>query len=68
MPVKSRSKTFKPGDNFESVDLWIQNETDDAVEFDHKGHGNIVWWEDPIVLKKRLTITITYDRDVPEKV
>lgn len=62
MSVKSRSKTFNPGDKWDDAIDWIHKETDDAVEFDKEGDSNL-WFDKEIIIKKRLIITITYERD-----
>lgn len=57
MPVKSRSKTFKPGDWYEDVVKFFHKEVNDAIEeIDLEEHVEVK-------VKKRLIITITYDRD-----
>lgn len=64
MPVKSKSRTFKPGDSYDSVIEFMDKETFDAIEVKE------IWGYNPYseyIVKKRLVITITYDRD-PEKV
>lgn len=59
MSVKSRSKSFKPGDEAEMLHNFFLKEIDNAIE----ENGS----QDPTdcvyILKKRLTITITYERD-----
>lgn len=59
MPVKSRSKTFKPGESFEEAFKFFDDETDNAVEWDDPSEP----LESQYIFKKRCTITITYDRD-----
>jgi hypothetical protein len=57
MPVKSKSRTFKPGeDDWLDVIEWIHNETDHAMD-----PTSVI--PSCKVVKKRLVITITYERD-----
>lgn len=63
MPVKSRSKTFHPGDEADMLHNFFLKEIDNAIE----ENGS----QDPTdcvyVLKKKLTITITYEIDDNKK-
>lgn len=61
MPVKSRSKTFKPGDKWDDTFMWINGQINcdgGAIEPSDK---NAMYPR--YIVKKRLIITITYDRD-----
>jgi hypothetical protein len=65
MPVKSKSRTFKPGEDFEDVFGWCMNEISDATE-EVEMPGCSATFEAPhseLKVKKRLVITITYERD-----
>lgn len=64
MPVKSKSRTFNTGDDWDTVLDWITENSDDAFTFEG---DKTLWFDQEIKVKKRLVITITYDRD-PEKV
>lgn len=57
MSVKSRSKTFKPGDAIESVDWFYDSEISGCTEVINDNKIEIRQ------VSKRLTITITYERD-----
>lgn len=59
MPVKSRSKTFKRGEPFEDVFKFFDKEMTRFLEW--KDTRDPTDYE--YIIKKRVTITITYDRD-----
>lgn len=65
MSVKSRSKTFKPGDDIQDVANFFHDEIKGASEEvdipAEPGIFNVPSSEH--IVKKRLIITITYDRD-----
>lgn len=65
MPVKSKSRTFKPDDDFQTVHDWFTDQIDGAIE-EVEYPGEPSTFTAPyteLVVKKRLVITITYDRD-----
>jgi serine protease inhibitor len=55
MPVKSKSRTFKPGEDWWDIIQWVENETWGLLKSTVKS--------DERKVKKRLVITITYERD-----
>lgn len=60
MSVKSRSKTFKPGDDYDEILDFIHDEINNALSIEHsETHPQYSKYQ----VKKRLIITITYERD-----
>lgn len=60
MPVKSRSKTFKPGDDYDEILDFIHDEINNVLSIEHsETHPQYSKYQ----VNKRLIITITYDRD-----
>ena len=59
MPVKSKSRTFKPGDNFSDAFKFFDKEMDGVLEWAKKRDPT----DDEYVFKKKVVITITYERD-----
>jgi hypothetical protein len=65
MPVKSKSRTFKPGESVEEMHQWFTYETFNATE-QIEFPGCAATFEAPyteVKVKKRIVITITYERD-----
>lgn len=62
MSVKSRSKTFKTGDPFSEALKFYENEMDGARIW-----NSLSFKYNECRFKKRVTITITYDRDDKQK-
>jgi hypothetical protein len=60
MPVKSKSRTFKPGEDWDTVLDLITENSDDAFIFEG---DETLWFDQEIKVKKHLVITIKYERD-----
>lgn len=59
MSVKSRSRTFKPGEPFEDAFKFFDKEMDGVLEWKYTRDPT----DDEYIFKKRVVITITYERD-----